>query len=212
MKTVPRPWTVAVEATIFSGWIYDHLLPHADQMKVAHPLMLRAIGAAKKKNDRIDAGKIADCLRASVEGRADISHPPCSPPVRTVHNPLPRCTLAALSRICDSFGGGRLNRLLFPKRVPPAARPCKLLSRGSADSALSARCVHETPLESEKNSVETFVPGPRHVRLCGHLAGQLRGQQHVDAVARVAERCRTTGQRRRNCTHGNFAVHCDGDV
>jgi len=31
-------------------------------VKVAHPLMLRAIAAAKKKNDRIDAGKIADCL------------------------------------------------------------------------------------------------------------------------------------------------------
>jgi len=52
-----------MEATIFTGWIYDHLLPHAKQIKVAHPLMLRAIAAAKKKNDRIDAGKIADCLR-----------------------------------------------------------------------------------------------------------------------------------------------------
>jgi len=37
-------------------------LPHAEKVKVAHPLMLRAIAAAKK-NDRIDAGKIADCLR-----------------------------------------------------------------------------------------------------------------------------------------------------
>ena len=27
MKTLPQPWTVAMEATIFSGWIYDHLLP-----------------------------------------------------------------------------------------------------------------------------------------------------------------------------------------
>ncbi len=52
-----------MEATIFTGWIYDHLLPHAAQVKVAHPLMLRAIAAAKKKNDRIDASKIADCLR-----------------------------------------------------------------------------------------------------------------------------------------------------
>ena len=52
-----------MEATIFTGWIYDHLLPHAAQVKVAHPLMLRAIAAAKKKNDRIDAGKIADGLR-----------------------------------------------------------------------------------------------------------------------------------------------------
>jgi hypothetical protein len=25
MKTLPRPWTVAMEATIFTGWIYDHL-------------------------------------------------------------------------------------------------------------------------------------------------------------------------------------------
>lgn len=63
MKTLPQPWIVAMEATIFTGWIYDHLLPHAQQVKVAHPLMLRAIAAAKKKNDRIDAGKIADCLR-----------------------------------------------------------------------------------------------------------------------------------------------------
>jgi len=55
--------TIAMEATIFTGWIYDHLLPHAEKVKVAHPLMLRAIAAAKKKNDRIDAGKIADCLR-----------------------------------------------------------------------------------------------------------------------------------------------------
>jgi len=37
--------------------------PHADKVKVAHPLMLRAIAAAKRKNDRVDAGKIADCLR-----------------------------------------------------------------------------------------------------------------------------------------------------
>src|SRR5215472_9767238 len=61
--TMPQPRTIAMEATIFSGWIYDHLLPHAEKVKVAHPLMLRAIAAAKRKNDRIDAAKIADCLR-----------------------------------------------------------------------------------------------------------------------------------------------------
>jgi transposase len=57
MKTLPQPWTVAMEATIFTGWIYDHLLPQARQVKVAHPLMLRAIAAAKKKNDRIDLSR-----------------------------------------------------------------------------------------------------------------------------------------------------------
>jgi hypothetical protein len=35
MKTLPQPLTVAMEATIFSGWIYDHLLPHSTQIKVA---------------------------------------------------------------------------------------------------------------------------------------------------------------------------------
>jgi transposase len=63
IRTLPEPRMIAMEATIFTGWIYDHLLPHAEKVKVAHPLMLRAIAAAKKKNDRIDAGKIADCLR-----------------------------------------------------------------------------------------------------------------------------------------------------
>src|SRR5271167_3283626 len=61
--TLVKPWTVAMEATMFTGWIYDYLRPHAAAVKVAHPLMLRAIAAAKKKNDRIDASKIADCLR-----------------------------------------------------------------------------------------------------------------------------------------------------
>jgi transposase len=63
MKTLPQPWTAAMEATVFTGWIYDYLRPYAAALKVAHPLMLRAIAAAKKKNDRIDASKICDCLR-----------------------------------------------------------------------------------------------------------------------------------------------------
>jgi transposase len=63
IRTLPQPRMIAMEATIFTGWIYDHLLPHAEKVKVAHPLMLRAIAAAKRKNDRIDAAKIADCLR-----------------------------------------------------------------------------------------------------------------------------------------------------
>ncbi len=66
IKTLPQPRMIAMEATIFTGRIYDHLLPHAEKVKVAHPLMLRAIAASKKKNDRIDAGKIADCLRCDL--------------------------------------------------------------------------------------------------------------------------------------------------
>jgi transposase len=62
MNTLPQPWSAAMEATLFTNWIYDHLKPYAVALKVAHPLMLRAIAAAKRKNDRIDASKGCDCL------------------------------------------------------------------------------------------------------------------------------------------------------
>jgi transposase len=76
MKTLPQPWSAAMEATMFTGWIYDHLKPHAAALKVAHPLMLRAIAAAKKKNDRIDASKICDCLRCDFCRSATWLRPP----------------------------------------------------------------------------------------------------------------------------------------
>jgi transposase len=60
---LPRPWAGAMEATLFTGWIYDFLKPHADELKVGHSYMLRAICASKKKNDRLDARKLADALR-----------------------------------------------------------------------------------------------------------------------------------------------------
>src|SRR5580658_2793238 len=66
IKTLPQPRMMAMEATIFTGWIYDHLLPHAEKVKVAHPLMLRAIAVAKRKNDTMDARKIADLLRCDL--------------------------------------------------------------------------------------------------------------------------------------------------
>ena len=38
--------------------------------------MLRAVAAAKKKNDRIDAGKIADCLRCDFLPGCQMAPPP----------------------------------------------------------------------------------------------------------------------------------------
>ncbi len=66
LTELPGPWLGAMEATIFTGWVYDFLKPHAVELKVAHPAMLKAITAAKKKNDRADAEKIADLLRVNL--------------------------------------------------------------------------------------------------------------------------------------------------
>src|ERR1700716_581606 len=62
---LPQPSMAGMEATMFTGWIYDHLLERGAAVKVAHSVMLKAIAAGKKKNDRLDAGKIADLLRCN---------------------------------------------------------------------------------------------------------------------------------------------------
>ncbi|MDP3016430.1 MAG: IS110 family transposase [Deltaproteobacteria bacterium] len=66
VKGLPGPWVGAMEATIFTGWVYDFLKPNSVDLKVAHPEMLKAITAAKKKNDRADAEMIADLLRVNL--------------------------------------------------------------------------------------------------------------------------------------------------
>jgi transposase len=60
------PWHGAMEATIFSGWIYDVLKPYAARLEMGHPAMMKAIAAAKKKNDQLDARKIADLVRCNL--------------------------------------------------------------------------------------------------------------------------------------------------
>ncbi len=59
-------WIGAMEATLFTGWIYDTLKPFAEELKVAHPAMLKAIAVGKNKSDRLDARKIADLTRCNL--------------------------------------------------------------------------------------------------------------------------------------------------
>lgn len=66
LSKLPGQWKGAMEATLFTGWVYDFLKPHALELKVAHPAMLKAIMAAKKKNDRADSERITDLLRVNL--------------------------------------------------------------------------------------------------------------------------------------------------
>jgi transposase len=65
-KGLPDNWVGAMEATLFTGWVYDQLTEQGAQIKVADPSMLKAITCSKKKSDRIDARKIADLLRCNL--------------------------------------------------------------------------------------------------------------------------------------------------
>jgi transposase len=62
----PEPWHGAMEATLFSGWIYDTLKPFAAELQMGHPARMKAIFAFKKKNDKLDARKIADLVRVNM--------------------------------------------------------------------------------------------------------------------------------------------------
>ena len=61
-----QPWRGALEATLFSSWIYDTLEPYGEQLEMAHPAKMKAISAGKKKSDAIDARTIADLVRCNL--------------------------------------------------------------------------------------------------------------------------------------------------
>jgi transposase len=60
------PWQGAMEATLFSAWIYDTLQPYAERLLMGHPARMKAITAGKKKSDGLDARTIADLLRCNL--------------------------------------------------------------------------------------------------------------------------------------------------
>ena len=61
-----EPWCCGLEATICSYWIYQELKPNATQVQMANPAKLKAISAAKRKNDSLDARTLADLLRCNL--------------------------------------------------------------------------------------------------------------------------------------------------
>jgi transposase len=63
LRGLQQPWVAGMEATMFTSWVYDHLVERKATVKVAHSAMLKAIAAGKRKNDQVDARKLADLLR-----------------------------------------------------------------------------------------------------------------------------------------------------
>jgi transposase len=72
LATLPRPMAVCFEASTGCGWLYERILPLAVRVEVAHPGALRLIFKARKKNDRVDAAKLAMLLMMDQVPRAYI--------------------------------------------------------------------------------------------------------------------------------------------
>ena len=58
----PQPRQICFEASLGYGPLYDRLAPLAQRVLVAHPGHLRLIFRSKRKNDRVDARKLATLL------------------------------------------------------------------------------------------------------------------------------------------------------
>jgi transposase len=61
-RSVPRPFAVCFEASCGYGYLHDQLSRRAARVVVGHPGQMRLIFRSKKKNDRIDSGKLAKLL------------------------------------------------------------------------------------------------------------------------------------------------------
>lgn len=59
ISELPKPLTIGYEASCGYGTIHDRLSRHAQRIIVGHPGQMRLIFRSKRKNDRVDAQKIA---------------------------------------------------------------------------------------------------------------------------------------------------------
>lgn len=169
-----------MEATIFTGWIYDFPKPHAQELKVAHPHMLKAITAAKKKNDRADAERIADLLRVNLLPECYMAPAEVRELRRALRyrNLMVRTAVKMKNRISGllmetgvtynkkrlhgrNYFGGLLERL---DEVPPSVIDLLRLSRASMEMFLVAQrrlldSLHGNPLIGERVRRLMTIPG-----------------------------------------------------
>lgn len=61
-RQVPKPFAICYEASCGYGHLHDQFSRRAERVTVAHPGQLRLIFRSKKKNDRVDADKLAKLL------------------------------------------------------------------------------------------------------------------------------------------------------
>ncbi len=62
LKLIEQPFAACYEASIGYGYLYERIGAIARSVTVAHPGQLRLIFRSKKKNDRVDAEKLAKLL------------------------------------------------------------------------------------------------------------------------------------------------------
>src|SRR5262245_51247889 len=72
LRELDQPFSVCYEASCGYGHLYEQVRPLAHHVAVAHPAKLRAIWNSKRKNDRVDAQKLAKMLLLDMVPRVHV--------------------------------------------------------------------------------------------------------------------------------------------
>ena len=67
---LPQPWTGAMEATLFSDWVYDQLTPFAAALKMGNPARMRAIATSKKRRTGSHSRMLPHSIAADSRARS----------------------------------------------------------------------------------------------------------------------------------------------
>ena len=62
LRRLEEPFHVCFEASTNYGWLYEQLADVAERVVVAHPARLKLIFKSRRKNDRLDAARLAKLL------------------------------------------------------------------------------------------------------------------------------------------------------
>jgi transposase len=74
LRQLDQPFAICYEASCGYGHLYEALRPLAHHVAVAHPAKLRLIYGSKRKNDRVDAQKLAKLLLLDLVPPVHVPH------------------------------------------------------------------------------------------------------------------------------------------
>ena len=74
LRQLDQPFSICYEASCGYGHLYEALRPLAAHVAVAHPAKLRLIYKSKRKNDRVDAQKLAKLLLLDMVPSVHVPH------------------------------------------------------------------------------------------------------------------------------------------
>ena len=142
LAQIAGPWSICFEATCGYGYLYRELSTLGARVIVAHPGQLRLIFRAKRKNDRIDARKLAKgCIARRRSGRTSSG---CATAARSGGRSRwwrrPTTSSAVCMRCSSAAGPGRRRR---ERLASDAAMPCVLHEVAAAGMSRSVECGSE---------------------------------------------------------------------